>query len=127
MAVVIGEAGPLGVDPAAIRAFYAAHWKRRVALTRPDFYAWQCQGAPDDRAVDHSVVALERDTGMILGAMVLNRRRFYLHGQPLAGAELTTWTVDLDLLGRGLGARILRHIEARHEVLIGSGVSPMSL
>jgi len=125
MTVEVGFAGVIGVPSTSVRDFYSAHWKRKIALSNRRFYEWQFIEPPENLNVDSCVVAV-RD-GQLLGVMGLNKRTFYLAQKAYNGAELTTWIVDHDVKGQGVGAKILNFITNHFDVLIGMGISADAL
>jgi len=127
MSTKIGEVSELGIESDQVSAFYKKHWKREIALSIPSFYQWQFTGSPIDNGIDHCMVAINQDSSELLGVMGLNRRPFLLNGSKLKGAELTTWIVDNAHLGKGIGAKILKEIQNRYDVLIGMGISDMAI
>jgi len=127
MALVIGSAHSLAVDSTRVSAFYAAHWQRRIALVQEDFYTWQFKSLPLAKGIDNCVLAYDPKAGRIAGVMGLNSRPFYLSGQAVNGAELTSWVVDEEYRGSGTGAKILSHVVSTYDVLVGFGVSAMAL
>ena len=59
--------------------------------------------------------------------MGLNKRTFFLDGKAKNGAELTTWIVNEEAVGSGIGAKILGFTQTEFEILIGMGISDMAL
>lgn len=127
MELVVGEVSELGLESSCVSNFYERHWKREIALSIPSFYKWQFTESPSDEGNDHSMVALNKNSGDLYGVMALNRRPFFLNGSKLNGAELTTWVVDEKHTGKGIGKKILKEIQSRYDVLVGMGITDMAL
>ena len=127
MTTVIGEVDELNISSESICEFYAQHWQRKIALTVPAFYRWQFTESPFHAGVDHCVVAIDDVSRELLGVMGINKRPFFLDGQMRNGAELTTWIVNPQHAGAGIGTRIIRAIQPKYDVIIGMGASPMAL
>jgi hypothetical protein len=123
----IGDVKELNVRSEQVCSFYGQHWKRKIALSRDSFYKWQFTGSPSDAGDDHCMIAIASETHEILGVMGLNRRVFLLDGEPMNAAELTSWIVDENQVGKGIGAGILEAIQAKYDVLVGMGISEMAL
>lgn len=121
----IGAAYDLGLTDDAICDFYRRHWARPIALSREDFTRWQMREAPGAGGRNHSVAAVEG--GRILAVLGATPARFRHEGRALNGAELTTWIVAPEARGRGIGGRILAHLQARYEVLTGAGITAAAL
>ncbi|NJS38701.1 MAG: GNAT family N-acetyltransferase [Rhodobacteraceae bacterium] len=119
------EADAAGVSNADICAFYATHWARPIALSRPDFLHWQMNAAPGAKGSNHSVVALEGDR--IIAVMGVTPATFRHLRQDCAGAELTTWVVAPDARGKGVGKAILQHLQGRYAILTGAGITGAAL
>jgi len=127
MGIKIGEVSELGIESSRVSEFYRNHWKREIALSMPSFYQWQFTESPSDAGSDHCMVAADEDSDELYGVMGLNRRPFFLNGSKSKGAELTTWIVDEKHIGKGIGAKILKEIQNRYDILIGMGISDMAL
>ena len=127
MAVLIGGAGELEVDCNDVCDFYARHWDRKSVLSVGSFYNWQFKSSPSAKGIDHCIVAIDSYSREILGVMGLNSRPFYLDGLVSKGAELTTWIVNEKHLNKGVGAKILKEIQSRYDVLIGMGITEIAL
>lgn len=127
MGIKIDFVNSLPASSDMVRSFYAANWKRRIALSDKKFYDWQFINAPNNEKKDCCVIAYDEQKKEILGAMGLNKRRFYLNNKDLIGAELTTWVVNEKFEGGGFGAKILGFIQEKFEVLIGMGISDVAL
>lgn len=123
--IQVDNAAELGVDAEAIQAFFAEHWKRRIALEVPSFYRWQFTQAPANAGLDRCCVVL--DDREILGVMGLNERPFQLGGSARSGAELTTWIVKEGAQGRGVGKQILSYLQGQYDVLLGMGITAAAL
>jgi hypothetical protein len=119
--IKVGEASTFGVSPATIQSFYKRNWNKRIALSDPGFYAWQFVNNPINSGIDECVVALKG--GTLCGVMGVNSRSFYLNGNRVNGAELTTWIVSEDVRGKGAGPGILNYLLEKYDVLIGMGIS----
>jgi len=127
MTLLVGSVHDLQVGSERVSAFYAANWQRAISLAHERFYNWQFKALPLSEGVDNCVIAYDTDKAVIAGVMGLNERPFYLGGKRRHGAELTTWVVLDNYRNVGAGARILSHIQATYEVLIGMGISSMAL
>lgn len=127
MTSVIGDVQELGLDSNLVSDFYRNHWARKIALSIPSFYQWQFKQSPSDCGNDHCMVAINDSSGEIQGVMGLNRRPFFLNGSLRDGAELTTWIVAEKYIGKGIGAKILKKIQSKYEVLIGMGITDKAL
>lgn len=125
MSTKIGFADDLGVSSTEISEFYKVHYQRDIALSDLGFHTWQFEKAPFNRGFNSCVVAAN-DSGL-LGVMGLNRRKFYLSGNAINGAELTTWIVDQRIKGTGVGTKILNFITSHFDVLFGMGISQDAL
>ena len=127
MAIVVGDAKELNVDSKSVCHFYEQHWKRKIALANHSFYEWQFTGSPSDAGDDHCMLAVDDASNQLVGVMGLNTRPFYINGSDVKGAELTTWMVDEKYFGKGVGAKILKKIQSRYDVLIGMGITDSAL
>ena len=127
MAIVIGDVGGLRLDSKVVCDFYYKYWNRKIALSDQSFYEWQFRGSPESRDHDNCMVAVDDSTGNLVGVMGLNVRPFYLCNKITRGAELTTWVVDSEHVGSGVGAKILLKIQERFDALIGMGISTLAL
>jgi GNAT superfamily N-acetyltransferase len=119
------EADAAGVSNADICAFYAKHWARPIALSRPDFLHWQMNAAPGSGGRNHSIIALEGDR--IIAVMGVTPATFRHLRQDCAGAELTTWVVAPEARDKGVGKAILQHLQGRYAVLAGAGITGAAL
>lgn len=124
-AITTGSAHDLGVSVEEIAAFYDEHWPRKMALGLPGFTRWQFVDAPEQK--DLCSVCVSVAGSQLLGAMGLHERSFMLNGKRLRGAELTTWIVAPDAKGKGLGPRMLDHLQSTFDVMLGSGISDEAL
>jgi hypothetical protein len=124
-AIITGSASDLGVSVEEIAAFYDAHWPRKMALGLPGFSSWQFVDAPEQRETCSVCVTLSGS--QLLGAMGLHERSFMLAGQRRRAAELTTWIVAPEAKGKGLGPRMLDHLQSTYDVMLGSGISDEAL
>lgn len=120
-AVRVGTAAELGVESEAIRSFYSRHWTAPVALPRADFYDWQFLRHPGNPDRDDTCVAIWDNH--IVGVMGLDQRPFLLDGEPCRGVEATTWVVDPDARGVGIGRAMLTAIQARFDVFLGASIT----
>jgi len=123
--ITVGNADDLGIAPEAVCRFYGDNWKRRIALEVPSFYRWQFMEPPRNAGHDRCCVVV--DNGEILGVMGLNERPFLLDGAAREGVELTTWVVNRNAQGRGLGKMIITYLQKRYEVLLGMGITSAAL
>lgn len=123
--VVVGSAAELGISPEVIRAFYRTHWASPTALTRADFYEHQFldhPGAPDR---DDTRVAIVDD--QIVGVMGLTERPFLLDGARQRAAEGTTWVVDPEARGLGVGKAMLASIQREFDLFVGASITDEAL
>jgi hypothetical protein len=127
MTLLVGPVHEIGIESSRVAAFYGENWERRIALIDQRFYDWQFKSAPTSVGLDQCMIAYDSDRGMIAGVMGLNERPFNLAGIPTGGAELTTWVVAEEYRSAGAGAKILSRIQAKYDVLIGMGISPMAV
>lgn len=121
----VGFASDFGVTTIDIAAFYKDNWQRGIALTQPDFLDWQFVDAPDGNGKNHCVVA--HDGKDILSIMGANARTFLFRGEPLLGAELTTWITAEAARGKGLGRNILSYLQNHFDILAGAGITRAAL
>ncbi len=122
----VGGACELGISSEDVARFYGDNWARRIALAIPSFYRWQFCEPPENRGEDHNCVAATDDGG-VLGVMGLNRRHFWLAGKLVEAAELTTWIVSEQARGLGVGRRMIRFLQERYGVLLGTGITGEAL
>lgn len=127
MAIIVDEVKELNISSQRVCDFYEKHWKRGIALSKLSFYEWQFRASPSDMGLDHCMIAVDSSSNQLLGVMGLNTRLFFLDGTAKKGAELTTWVVDENFLGQGIGVKILIKIQSKYEVLVGMGISDMAL
>lgn len=123
--VTTGSASDLGVSVEEIAAFYDLHWPRKISLGLPGFSRWQFVSAPEQRDLCSVCVSVSGST--LLGAMGLHERSFRLDGSRRRAAELTTWIVAPESKGKGIGPRMLDHLQSTYDVLLGSGISDDAL
>ena len=123
MSLQIGPMSALGLPPGTATAFFAAHWKRRIALALPRFYAWQCIHPPDNHGADSCWGVYDPARQELLGLMGLNRRAYFLNGQTLKGAEMTTYIASPRGTRLGAGARLVQDLQTHFEVLMGMSLS----
>ena len=123
--VEVGAASDLGVAGEEIRQFWRRHWQRIVALTLPEFYDWQFLNAPSNLGKDTTRVATLGSR--LVGVLGVTEHPFILDGKKLSCAELTTWIIDPDMKGHGIGLRMIRDVMAHYQALIGSGISDSAL
>lgn len=121
----VGFKHSFSVSECAVRDLYTRLWSRPIALTDKIFYEWQFISPPDNDLLDHCVIAVVDEC--VVGVMGLNVRSFSLAGSKKKGAELTTWVVDPDFSGRGLGSKMLAFIQSEFDVLIGMGITEQAL
>jgi len=127
MGIVVGDAKELNVNSKSVCQFYEQYWKRKIALSNHSFYEWQFTGSPSDAGDDHCMLAMDDSSNQLVGVMGLNTRPFYIDGSIVNGAELTTWMVDEKHFGKGVGAKILKKIQGKYDVLIGMGITDAAL
>ncbi|GHA47568.1 hypothetical protein GCM10008927_10470 [Amylibacter ulvae] len=119
----IGTAAELGVSPEQVQNFYRDVWSRPIALSDPNFYAWQFINSPRDMGLDSCVIAFDEKIGQVAGAMGVTPRNFNLGQTTLRGGELTTWATGEAYRNKGAGAKILKHIMDNFDILIGMGIT----
>jgi len=124
-AITTGSASDLGVSVEEIAAFYDLHWPRKMALGLPEFARWQFVSAPEQN--DLCSVCVSVSGSNIIGAMGLHEHSFMLGGERRRAAELTTWIVSPEAKGKGLGPRMLDHLQSTYDVMLGSGISDEAL
>ncbi|MEE9571194.1 MAG: hypothetical protein V3W02_05790 [Gammaproteobacteria bacterium] len=122
----IAEVDEIGADAATVGQFIERNWRRPVALSLPSFYEWQFRNNPSDAGRDRSLVIVDRED-RLHGFMGITGRELRLAGQSLNAVELTTWVVEEQLRGVGLGKAIVRHIQETHEAIVGMGISDSAL
>lgn len=127
MSIIIDEVKNLNIDSKDICDFYKKYWKNGTALALPSFYQWQFTASPSDVGEDHTIVAIDDALGRVAGAIGINTRPFYLNGSKKMGAELTTWVVDENYQGEGIGIKMLRKLQSSYDVLVAMGISEMAL
>lgn len=122
----IDTAAALGLSDSEIGAFYREQWARPIALSRPDFTAWQMRAAPAANGLNHSVLAVE--DGRILAVLGVTPGLFRSPcGRLRKSAELTTWIVAPETRGRGIGGAILKNLQERYDILMGAGITAAAL
>lgn len=124
--MIVDGAGKLGLSVEDLTSFYNRNWNRRIALGLSSFYKWQFIDAPGSANSDHCAAAIDED-GALLGMMGLNPREFRLSGETCKGAELTTYVVAEQARGRGIGTRIMTHLQREFEVLLGAGITAAAI
>jgi hypothetical protein len=124
-AIRTGSADELGVPIEEIAAFYDAYWPRKMALGFPEFTRWQFADAPEQRGSCSVCVSVAGSE--LIGAMGLHEHGFSLCGRTVSGAELTTWIVAPHAKGKGIGPRMLDYLQAKYDVMLGSGISDEAL
>lgn len=125
MSTSIGIPSDFGVTTQQICDFYNEHWPRRIALGDESFYTWQFIENPSNRGLDECCISV--DNGEIIGVMGLNSRDFYMSGEPLNGAELTTWVVSETHRNKGSGPAMIEYLKGKYDVMIGMGISQSAL
>lgn len=119
--IKVGTAWSLGITPTDIQCFYRNNWNRQIALSNPTFYSWQFVSAASGDGRDECVVTIVDD--VLCGVMGVNSRSFFLSGNRLNGAELTTWIVSREMRGKGSGPVMLNFLVEKYDILIGMGIS----
>lgn len=122
-----GTAAQLGIDSKQVQDFYRDVWSRPIALSDPAFYSWQFVDTALDTGLDSCVIAYDEKAMRVAAAMGLTPRDFNLGHTRLKGAELTTWATAEAYRNTGAGAKVLKHIMANYDVLIGMGISDDAL
>lgn len=125
MNTMIGSANSLSISPDSICDFYDKNWARKISLADEKFYGWQFVNNPYNHSIDECCVAL--DGSEIIGVMGLNQRDFYIKGNKLRGAELTTWVVSESKRNNGAGPKMITYLKEKYEVMIGMGISNAAL
>lgn len=121
----IGSAEELGISIEEIAAFYDKHWPRKICLGLPGFARWQFVSPPEQEGRCLACVAVAGTE--FVGLMGLHERSFRLGGNVRRAAELTTWIVAPTAKGRGVGPQMLDYLQAKYELLLGSGISDEAL
>jgi GNAT superfamily N-acetyltransferase len=124
--VRVGTPDGLKISSLEVARFYSENWQRKLAFEIPSFYQWQFRDPPANQGKDLNCVAID-SAGHILGVMGLNQRPFWLAGKLRNGAELTTWVVSPLARGKGVGRAIMNYLQARYDVLSGSGITDDAL
>lgn len=119
--IEVGTASSLKISPTEIQNFYRDNWIRQISLSNSVFYSWQFINNSIKSGIDECVVTV-RDN-VLCGVMGVNSRNFYLNGERVNGAELTTWIVSEEMRGKGAGPAILNFLLEKYDVLIGMGIS----
>lgn len=125
--MIIGSVADINIASERVAKFYADNWAKPIVLSDKKFYDWQFKYTPSNGGEDSCVVAYDETNDAVAGVMGLNKRDFYLSGERLRGAELTTWIVDEKYRSTGAGAKILKKITEDYEILIGMGISQAAL
>ncbi|MBS0357713.1 MAG: GNAT family N-acetyltransferase [Proteobacteria bacterium] len=125
MSIVVGTSSELGIESKHIRDFFETHWKRPIALSKPEFYQWQFIDIPYQNNIDHCCIAAEDKK--ILGIMGVNSRSFFVENKKLLGAELTTWVVDTTRRNLGIGTKMISYLQNKYEIIFGLGISSDAL
>ena len=110
------------IDSDEIRNFYKKNWSNDIILANKNFYKWNFIENPSNSKKDYNCIAVSQ-SNKILGIMGLSRRDFFLEKKKISGAELTTWVLDKNFRGRGLGKNMLVFLKKKFDVLIGSGIT----
>lgn len=123
--VRFGPASTFGVTAEDTTDFYRRHWERPIALSLPGFYRWQFVDTPEAGGRDFSSVAVS--DGGLMGIMGCTPRGFLLDGRRCRGGEITTWVVQAEARGKGLGRGIIADLQARYDVLIAFGIGQAAI
>lgn len=110
------------LDSEEICNFYRTNWSNDIILGNKKFYKWNFIENPSNSKKDYNCLAVSQ-SNKILGIMGLARRDFFLDRKKINGAELTTWVLDKNFRGRGLGKNMLVFLKKNFDVLIGSGIT----
>ena len=127
MSIRVATANELGISAGQVTAFYLAQWARRLAVSVPDFYAWQFTAGPDCKGEDNCIVAYDSASERIAGVLGVNQRHFMLAGREERAAELTSWVVAADYRSTGVGVPMIQLAMERYDVLLAMGVTEFSL
>lgn len=125
MTTHIGIPSDFGITQKQICDFYDANWPRKIALSDEKFYKWQFVNNPSNISLDECCVAVSH--GEIIGVMGLNSRDYYLSGEKVKGAELTTWVVSEKHRNKGSGPAMISYLKDKYDVMIGMGISLAAL
>ena len=98
------------MDSRSIGQFIEEHWRKRIALSVPRFFDWQFTDSPANRGRNRCLLILDRDD-RIFGFMGVTVREFNLDGRRVVGAELTTWILNEEVRGLGLGKAIVGRMQ----------------
>ena len=120
------EVAESGLDSRSIGQFIEEHWRKRIALSVPRFFDWQFTDSPANRGRNRCLLILDRDA-RIFGFMGVTVREFNLDGRRVVGAELTTWILNEEVRGLGLGKAIVGRLQESYEAIIGMGISDSAL
>ena len=120
------EVAESGLDSRSIGQFIEEHWRKRIALSVPRFFDWQFTDSPANRGRNRCLLILDRDD-RIFGFMGVTVREFNLDGRRVVGAELTTWILNEEVRGLGLGKAIVGRLQESYEAIIGMGISDSAL
>jgi len=121
MTIVAGDVTSLGLKSQQVRDFISKHWKKEIAMSVESFYEWQFTGSPADKGDDHCAVAVDEESGRLVGVMGLNKRPFIINGETFKGVEPTTWIVDETQTGKGIGKKMIHFIQSQYDVFLGMG------
>jgi hypothetical protein len=124
--LIVCPANELNISVDKITDFIKREWRRSIALSLPNFYRWQFVDSPFNQGLDRSVLVVNKDNELF-GFMGVNEREFYLNGEKLIGAELTTWVITDSARGMGLGRQIIEHIQSAYDVVAGISVTQDAL
>lgn len=122
----LGTASELGLGAAEVAEFLKQSWERDIALRWPKFYNWQFAESPDSEGRDRCILIVDSEKN-IAGFMGVTRRKFFLGGESLEGAELTTWINSERIRGMGFGKAVLENLKSSYQVIMGAGISAMAV
>ena len=110
------------LDSDEICNFYKKNWSNDIILGNKNYYKWNFIENPFNSKKDFNCLAVSQ-SNKILGIMGLSKRDFFLDKKKINGAELTTWVIDKNFRGKGLGKKMLIFLKINFDVLIGSGIT----
>ena len=102
--------------------FYKKNWDKDIILGNKIFYKWNFIENPFNLKKDYNCLALD-ESNNIIGIMGLSLRDFFLEEKKMKGAELTTWVLDKNYRGKGIGKKMLIFLKKKFDILVGSGIT----
>ena len=120
--VIIDFSYKFNLNSYQICEFYKNNWDKDMILGNKKFYKWNFLENPFNHKKDYNCLALD-ESNNIVGIMGLTLRDFFLEKKKMKGAELTTWVLDRNYRGKGIGKRMLIFLKKKFDILIGSGIT----